>query len=131
MLAAQALAVLPASWAGRGDRLLRRWHRVTSRLLLWCETAPELVWPHSRVSQPSACPSGHLFPGCSDALEAVEGSGQVSAALNTKSTAERISHNSARSFVSLTKAVKCFVLLVYSGKADMGCVCVCLSEAGC
>lgn len=76
----------------------------------------------ARVSQPSACPLGHLFPGCSNTLESVEGSDQVSAALNTKSATEKISHSSAHSFVSLTKAVKYCVLLVYSGKAEVGCV---------
>lgn len=68
----------------------RRWHGGSSQTqtfrptpgLFGCQTALELVEPHSRVSQPSVCPLEHL-----------------------------ISHDSARGFVSLTKAVMDSVLL--------------------
>lgn len=53
--------------------------------------------------------------------EAVERPGQVSTVVNTKSAAEKISHNSGRSRVFLTEVVTYSVLLlVCPGKADMG-----------
>lgn len=51
----------------------------------------------------------------------MEQSGWVSAALNTKSAAEKISHSSGGSLVFLTKVViHSALLLVCPGKADMG-----------
>lgn len=70
---------------------------------------------HSPVHVPrSICSLDAVMP------PSLEGSGQVSAALNT-SAAEKVSHNSARNLVSLTKVVMCSeLLLVDSGEADMG-----------
>lgn len=52
--------------------------------------------------------------------ESVERSGRVSAALNTKSAAEKISYNSMGTLVFLTKvAIYSALLLVCPGKADM------------
>lgn len=53
--------------------------------------------------------------------EAVERPGQISTVVNTKSAADKISHNSGQSRVFLTEIVTYSVLLlVCPGKADMG-----------